>query len=174
PLSTSDCRPGILPTALRAPVAITKASERISVLSARVTVLCSGSMVRTDPTTVVIPDNASELGWMETVSWSRHPRITHGSVKPRKCEKSVSLMVLSRSLRGTPDSRGSLLRLRPAIPAPRITSFLFTLFLFFVKRVLRATQVASRPYLVRAIWTGGYVKAIRGWGILLLARPLGP
>ena len=88
-------------------VAITKASQGISVLSARMTVFCSGSMARTDPTTVAIPDNASVLGWMETLSWSRHPRITHGRVKPRECEKSSSTMVMSRSLMGTPDSRES-------------------------------------------------------------------
>jgi hypothetical protein len=48
-----------------------------------------------------------------------------------------------------------LIRLRPPIPAPRITSFLFTFYLFFVKRVLRATQVGRRgSYLVRSDMDG--------------------
>ena len=57
----------------------------------------------TEPVTVVIPDSAAELGRIGTLAVSRQPLMTHGKVNPRKCAKSSSTMVMSRSPSGTCD-----------------------------------------------------------------------
>src|SRR5271156_21985 len=126
----------MLSIALRAPVAITKASNTISIPWAKVTVRATGSTARTVPVTGRTPANVVTLGRIGTLSGSRQPRMTHGKVKPRKCEKSSSTTVISRSSRATLESASSLITLRPPIPAPRTTSCFFaiplTLFLYFV------------------------------------------
>ncbi|EUA13169.1 hypothetical protein I546_1670 [Mycobacterium kansasii 732] len=129
------------------------------------TVLASGSTPVTLAVMVVIPDNASAVGRIGMLSSSRHPRMTHGKVNPRKCEKSSSMMVMSRSVTGVADRRISLITLSPPIPAPTMTSFLLTVNAFHSQKqwivgLLRWRHYALADQWCRSGWADGVAEIL--------------